>query len=285
MADVFDPLRTLEELSAPPLSAGEVRRRGDQRRRRRSLVQVGMVTVAVFGIAATFTLVAGGPGNGDLSPAPAPTHTTPTGPAPAPSVPTGTAGAATPAQGWLQRVPRGFALAQGLPDDSGSDSSLEGPSSNVAAFDGTVCDLPVVSRDAAVDSLAATYQAPEDSRARLLLVFRDPAAAQAELTRIEDVFSRCPVDGGARHRLSPLTRRDAGWWVLTTYVADGLPSLGQETLVVNRVGNALLLASEYGEGPGATDREAADQIDREARNRMLPLLSDLCIFALDPCTQ
>jgi len=265
MRDPIDELEdfTMDGLGRDPLPAAEVRRRGTRMRRRQAaLAAVGGIA-AVGVIAAPILAVTAGSGPEEVQPAPA------------------------PAVSWLERVPEGFPLTDGMPETNGHDGSPvtaePGFAQEVPGPCGTepwTPERPVP----AVDGRQAIYTGEsEGGEARTLAVYADDRSAQEALDAIDEAVATCdPGSGG------------------TVITASELPSdLGEESLVwmnawgdrsgptgdahlhqVVRVGNALLLTSTFFGGagdPAVVEATAADEAADAAG-----VIAAMCVFGAEP---
>lgn len=242
-SDLFGPLRGNDP--QPGLPADDVRRLGDARRRRRTAVRGTLAAAAVVavvgGVALAGTRGTDAPPSPQPAPAPSPTETTPE--------PVGT--------GPITSID-GLPLVDGFP--APGDGEILGPDRGLDVLsDLTPCDAPIPF-STTEDDIAALYSGPEDVRGRRVLLFTTPQDASAALDEVVAAYEACPTessDGGiseSRNEVIPIAEGHA---VLTTYATDGMPSLGQEVVYFLRLDNALLVASEYGEGIGGLDLPAA----------------------------
>ncbi|GAB3770516.1 hypothetical protein FB382_000504 [Nocardioides ginsengisegetis] len=279
MSDPFEELRHLQQgIDVNPLPASEVRRRGDRMRRRNTAVAVAGGIAAIALVAVPLSIAAGG--SNHSAPQPGPATTSPSASA--------DAGAKV---SWRQSIPADFPLTQGFPKTNGNDGSpvtVQKPT-DVEVFPpclgyGTQRSAPAPTADRA----SVTYLGEsEDRREAVLAVYDDEDAAIAAMQQLEDDVAGCP------------SQTHQG----TTYLFDAVPSdygdqsftwiarveqggeLSSELTVVQnvRVGNAIHALSYYGAG-GAT-QQVIDYTRQLMATDSAPVLSDLCIFAANPCAE
>jgi hypothetical protein len=278
MSDPIEDLHHFSEgMSVNPLPASEVRRRGDRRRHRNhALAAVGALAVLAV-VATPIAVVAQGGDRSAPGPAnPSPTRTTEPGVSPH----------------WLHEVPASFPLTEGLPATNASDGSPVTTTDRSGVADLTVCGVPAWSatRDQpapALDVAGATYAGEsEDARARTLAVYDDDRAAGRALAALRTALGDCPVDrsGGGAPQQYDVSDADAGEesFTFTQRSRDGAGFLGDLTAYqVVRVGNALYLAGYYGQGGG--DQQVVDHTLQLMAVDSAPVVSDLCLFAAEPC--
>lgn len=266
MSDPFDELRRLSEqgLDVNPIPASEVRRRGDRLRRRNHALAAVAGVAAIALIAVPLSLVANGSDRSTPEPANRPT--------------------------WLQAIPSGFDLTA-LPSDA---TFAYEPRMHTVVDDLTFCgDLTFSTRqgDAAasvVDTAGADYAEPgtESSSARSLVLYDDDTAAQAALDRIRSAVLACPTnigpgDGDIRWAPAEVTLAADDAFVFTAQANMGGGLLADlEVTQVARVGNALYLSSVHTSAGG---QQVVDIEVPRAAHFSAPVLSDMCVFAADPC--
>lgn len=249
MSDLFSPLREPEHVSVPPVDA--VRRRGETLRRRRAAMAAGAVATLVATVAVTGAMVTAQTSDRSSEPPVATQSPTPT-PEPEP----------------VTRIPADIDLGEGL-EDPGSDGQVrEGPAVRWLA-DVVVCDTAYSPADSASDHAAVLWQVPQMSVGRDLRAYDDDTGAVAAATDLVEKFRSCPTfspDGGVSLTTNQVRSLESGgnaWLVTQTYTTDDLPQLGQSILVIEQVGNTVLVAQSYSEGPGSTDPPAMMRAARE----------------------
>lgn len=275
-----DPIRDLENLkhegmNVNPLPASEVRRRGTRlRRRNNALAAVGALAVVAV-IATPLAVVARGGDHAEPGP----------GPVDSPS-PTRTVQAE-----WLQAIPGDFDLTA-LPADATFAFTARDDS---VVDDLTLCGVPTFSTRSsdpvgpAVDTAGAFYgeAGTESSAGRTLALYQSDKIAAKALDAIRHGVETCPVEqqpgGGA-----PLVRDSVPADLATdeSYVFTQQSRMDKDLLAdltvfqVARVGNALYLATNHTSagGPQVVDAEV-----RRMATQSAPVLSDMCVFAADPC--
>ena len=273
MSDLFSPLRQPEHLDVPPVE--DVRRRGETIRRRRTALATGGVAAAVAGIAIA-GVVLGGPTSDRSTEPPVATQT-----------PSATE-SATP--DVVTRIPAGLDITQGL-DDPGSDGQVtDGPDVRWLA-DIVLCDAAYSPADTDTDHTAVLWEIPQMMVGRDLRAYADAGAARAAATDMVDKVRACPtfsLDGGVSQTANEVRALDSAgdaWLVTQTYTADGVPQLGQSIIVVEQVGNTVLVAQSYSEGPGSTDREAMMRSARDFVDSLSGVRYAIrCGFGLGTCS-
>jgi hypothetical protein len=284
-----DPIEDLENfdtegMNVNPLPASEVRRRGNRMRRRNNTLATigGIAAVAVIAVPLAMSTTGGdrtGPGIVN-SPTPSPTQVT---------------GAATV---WLQEVPPDFPLTEGLPAVNESDGTPVTRTDEAVVDDITVCGVPAWSGRsanpvAAVDVAGAAYTgASEDLLARTLTVYENGHTAEQAFAALRVAVEDCPLDttGGSTDSRADqayvVSAADLGGdesFVFTQASQDDAGDLMGDlwTYQVVRVGNALYVAAYYGQG-GANQQVVDHTFDLMAGDSA-PVISDLCLFATEPC--
>jgi hypothetical protein len=278
-----DPIEDLEHfidqgLNVNPLPAAEVRRRGTRMRRRNNVVAAVAGVAAVALVAVPLGLYAAG-GDGRAA-EPAPIN-------PGPSRTTDAS-----ATGWLQEVPAGFPLAEGLPATNGLDGSPVTVIDEPALAVITLCGVPAWSATSAepvepADAAGATYTGEsEDSAARTLAVYENEHAAEQAVAGLRTALDNCPVDrtgtrAPQRYDVSPADLGEESF-TFTQRSLDGAGFLGDLGVYqVVRVGNAVYLAASYGQGGG--DEEVIAHTRQLMNAASAGVISDLCLFAAEPC--
>ena len=248
-------------------------------------VVVALVTVPVA-VVATDRL--------DLSSAPrpkSPATSQPSDPTEAPATTTGPVPSTTspvsqrpdpftpaPYDEWLDTIPAGISVSEGLPADGGdfrrsADAVTE-------SFCGTA-GLPL---SGVVDARRDGAVGPEFADLRDLRLYADDAAAHVLLVRVREAATGCPEDehGGTRW-LTDVGGADLGEEavrVVRTYETDGLVNLGATFWHVVRVGNAVLVTAQSGEYlPGDTLGQGIESHERT----IAPVVARLCEFAVTGC--
>ena len=273
-----DPIRDLENLkheglNVNPLPASEVRRRGTRMRRRNNAIAAVGALAVVAVIATPLAVVArggddAGPGPID-TPSPGPTRT-------------------VDDTGWLQTIPGDFDLTA-LPGDATFAFTARDDS---VVDDLRFCGVPSFStRDnpvEAVDTAGAVYgeTGTESSAGRTLAVYKDDHLAAKALDIIEHDVSVCPSE--TEPGRAPLvydavdTELPAdGSFVFTEQAKVDKDLLADLTVYqVARVGNAIYLATSHTSAGGP---QVADAEVRRMAALSAPVLSDMCVFAAEPC--
>lgn len=269
MPDPIDQLHDFAQLGTPvnPISATEVRRRGDRlRRRNRVLTGVGTLAAAVVLVGTPIAILSQHHGSHGIEP----TH-----PVSDPQ--------------WLEAVPTGFDLAAGLNGQDQANPPRQSDRPGVSAI--TPCGISgwtLGVGDPAgppLDVAGATYELPnsESSAARTLALYPDATTAARAYAAIRSAVADCPVDrSGGAPQVYDLHEADL--------VADeSFVFTQQSELDVNlygdlhvyeiaRTGNALFVEVS-GSGPGgdAASEAAIERLDEYSAS----VISDLRIFSRD----
>lgn len=270
-----NPIRDLENfdtqgLAVNPLAPEEVRRRGDRLRRRRNAAGVVAGVAAVALIATPIALIAGGDSG---SPSPAP---------PGPTV------TETPPASGVTEIPDEFPLAAGFPTESEEEDPISGPRRQLDDLDFQACGEPVPDAPRE-DRMVATFTNAEDYRLRALSTYVDGAAAEAALRSMTDRWEACPEDpvrsdGYVTLReLRPVPVGDEAWAVLERDTFQGAESPFGGTIMVVRVGNAILAESRGGHAgyPSGNGERMLDGLVDSA----FPVIDKMCLFAAEGCAE
>jgi hypothetical protein len=249
----------LDDLRAPEWdlpTATEIRRRGDRHTRRRRLrstvVGLGLGVALVVPVAAFVDDARpGGTEEGDA------------------------------VASWLPTVPAGFELGRGLTNETAAPV--------VSSPDpGLLTQVPVCGRShwlngapqRATDVLRATNGTSASARdERLLLVYPDDTTAREALRDVRRWAGSCPESAGSDGLGGIDLGEDAeSWGYAVPGDADADEGPGPESLLVVRVGNALLLdRSATGGGTSAEGTIGRLQV------RAADVVEQMCVFAEDPC--
>ena len=278
-----DPIEDLEHfndqgLTVNPLPAAEVRRRGTRMRRRNHALATIAGVAAVAIVAVPLGLFAAGGNNPS--------------PAPGPAEPGPSRTAEPPATQWLREVPSSFPLTEGFPATNASDGSPVTVSDRPGLDAITLCGVPAWSTTSAgpirvADAAGVTYAGEsEDSRARTLAVYENDHAAEQALAGLRTALENCPVDrtGSRAPQQYDVSDADVGdeAFTFTQRSRDAAGFLGDLSVYqAVRVGNAVYVASYYGQG-GANEQDIA-HIRQLMNTDSAPVISDLCLFAAEPC--
>lgn len=244
------------------LPAAEVRRRGDRRRLTTTLAVAGAALAAAVAVGTPVVLLAGGGSDRAVQPAPSP---------PAP----------TSGPGWVTTVPADFPLTAGFPHQDATPGSGLSADPNMVP----VCDGAGV--DGFVDDRVVTYSGESEERAvRVLALYRDDAAARAQVAALRAAVAGCGPTPIAQGTTAVYDTVDADLGTeeslaFTQQVQhdDGLVS-DLTYVQVARTGNALYIESSYGAAGG--DQVVAAQAQHLLDQATAPL-QEMCRFAEHPC--
>lgn len=267
MPDPIDTLKSFhtEGLDVNPIPASEVRRRGDRRRHRNNAVAAIGALAAVAVIATPFAVGARGSGHADPQPA-------------------------GPGVSWRQEVPTGFPLREGLPAKNGNPEPKQTVFNLGISFCGEAA-WSLRSPFQAVDFAGAAYTGDtEGGEMRTLALYSDDHRAEEAFgflrTKLAGCPSEAPVSGGPGRSFTYETRTsDLGEdsLVFVSHARDSAGPTGEMTVTqVVHVGNALLFGTSYGLGGG--DPQVVEDAVRRLAQDSAGVISDMCVFAADPCT-
>jgi hypothetical protein len=183
-------------------------------------------------------------------------------------------------------IPDGFPLATGWPDDSsaepGPDYGVTGPNRSLPALDltspcGTAPDVPEP-----MDRLRADWVNVEDFRARELSLYASEEEAADVAAGVVEPYEACPTapereDGYVTEtEVRELPVGDEAWALLESDTFDGQPSTFGETIVVVRVGAAVLVVSHGGHAgnPQGNEQGSIDAATGQAA-AIIEAMSDL----------
>ena len=271
--DPTNPLSHFDPEVPMPLSAADIRRRGDRLRRRNAGLAVAGGVAVIALIAAPLAVLNGSDDTDALPPTAPPTSAVdPTDPAPS----------RTPSQqapsDLVTTIPDGFPLDAGYPDTNEDRS----PVTVERGVPSTAFDLcqgaGFAPGPSPTDTAAVELSAPEDSRGRLLAVLADePSAAIAWQSAVDDLRD-CELDGlVVTPRESPYDA-DLDSAVFTVQVGPEVnPSaLGLDVYEVLRVRNAVYLSHDYGEAGGTAEAARAGvQVSFEASADVVTAMRDV----------
>lgn len=261
-----DPIEELESfttpgLSADPLPASEVRRRGARLQRRNRVLAGVAGAAAVAVVAVPFAVASAHHGSSAPQPMPAPAHT------------------------WTQTIPAGFPLTDGMPDGSrvmraDVQDALQPCGTQAWSFDGPV---------RTTDHASAWYtQDSEGGRTRGLAVYPTGDDASRAMRLIRRDVGACPsqdVQGPSNQTFTwePAASDlgdDSAVWVSRYSDPSGLTG-EMDVVQVVQVGNALLV--DHAHGTGAGDSAVVDQLVGQLADATSPILADLCVFSDPAC--
>lgn len=169
--------------------------------------------------------------------------------------------------GGAQVVPDDFPLLDGWPTESeGGEFGPAGPTRtalDVMEPEACGATAPV---PAHTDLVRAAYSNPEDYRQRQLLTFATVEEANAYVDAVLAIFEDC-FEVETEEGTTRLTQRvdevsdvgDRTGGAITRYERDGDPVPGMTTLLVVRVGSAVLLGEDQDDGSGGLEPEVAVQ--------------------------
>ena len=275
-----DPIRDLENLkheglNVNPLPASEVRRRGTRMRRRNNAIAAIGALAVVAVIATPLAVVArggddAGPGPVD-TPSPSPTRT-------------------VDGTGWLQTIPGDFDRTARPGDATFAYTARD----DSVVDDLTLCGRPTFSTRSndpvapAVDTAGAVYAeaGTESSSGRTLALYSSDKLAAKIVGAIRHEVEVCPTE--TEPGRAPLVYDSVDTELPTedSFVFTEQSKMDKDLLAdltvyqVARVGNAIYLATSHTSAGGP---QVADAEVRRMAALSAPVLSDMCVFAAEPC--
>lgn len=249
MPDPIDELEGFDMPTVHPLPPGDVRRRGDRiRRRNNALAAVGGLAV-IAAIATPFAVLAGHGSSDSLPP--------------------------TKGVEWVQTIPDGFPLTDGMPDSTKTRPGFE-------QQDVDVCQNQAWSTDGTTDLQQATNTGEtEGGSDRLLSVYPTGQDAELALETLDANVQACAAQtDGSRQRWVTVVPTDLGQGSLT--YANHMSDAGEMFVVqVVRVGNALLRDSTYALGGGDPQvvQDTADLLEKNSEG----VVDQMCVFNPGSC--
>ncbi|HVK29594.1 MAG TPA: hypothetical protein VM575_14725 [Nocardioides sp.] len=184
-------------------------------------------------------------------------------------------------------IPDTFPLLDGWPEDAGDGDGRVGPDRDIDPLALEACGTAVTDVDHA-DRLTARFDNAEDYRTRQLTTYATADEAVAAVAAIRQVYAACPTgevrdDGYTPH-----------WAVVDTQIGGesfavlGWDTMGDQptpygdTLLVVRLGSAVLVVAHSGEGnapSGGEDQQAVDRIVEESAS----VVAQMCTWTAAGC--
>lgn len=184
-------------------------------------------------------------------------------------------------------IPDDFPLTASWPREAGDGEGLKAPSRNAAALSFEACGTTLPDPRHAV-RLTASYSNAEDYRTRQLTTYASADEAVAAVRAIRELYDACPTgpkrdDGYTPHWAVRDTEVGGeSFAVLGWDTMDGAPTPYGDTLLVVRVGSAVLVVVHSGEGgapSGEDDQRAIDQITQESA----AVVARMCTWTVAGC--
>jgi len=273
-----DPIRDLENLmhegiDVNPLPASEVRRRGTRLRRRNNALAAAGALAVVLVVASPIAVLARGGDHADR---------VPVAPSPGQDRTSDTA--------WKQEIPAGFDLTA-LPQ--GQSFRFQARAYSVVD-DLTLCGRPTFSTGSndpvgpALDTRGATYaEAGTDGNlGRTLALYPSDKVAAKALDAVRYGVESCPTDQQANGAPLVYATVDTDVPADESFVFTEQAQMDKDLLSdltlwqVARVGNALYLATDHTSAGGP---QVVDSQVQHLATLSAPVLSDMCVFAAEPC--
>jgi hypothetical protein len=254
---IFESFKQPVEV-APP-DAREIRRRGDRRRRRTAIATVAGAALVVAAVVAPVAALTSGDertGPPVLTPSPSPS--------PSPS----------PDGAWVQVVPDGFPLADGVPMPGEGIAQVRHDVGSPLTVCGTElwsADHPEGWVDVATATNADDVDPADGTTGRTLALYADETGAKRVLATLAEELDACSVrQYGDIRRVG-----DSDAWALRL-VATSSPE--GELITVVRAGNALLLQRDgLQTGLGVEEQLGYVLAGQES------VVAAMCVFAAEPC--
>lgn len=185
-------------------------------------------------------------------------------------------------------IPDDFPLTAGWPRRPGEPGQpgLTGPNRTLSALDVAPCDVPAAD-PAFADRLRSDWEDIEDFRSRQLTSYATVAAASTALDAIVATYRSCPEHASnpqstTSYALERTSYGDASWAVAATETYDGYPTTYLGVWHFVRVGLAVLVTADHGEGgagpPGTLERNV-----RRSAAEAEAVIAAMCTFAVDGC--
>ena len=257
-----------EGMHVNPIPASEVRRRGDRMRRRNTaLATVGGVVAAAVIIGTPVALMNG--------------NTDKTGPEPLPSAPTQTDKPDTGDTRWITEIPDDFSVSEGMTTENGT--LVDGDQD---AF--PLCEMAYPTAQGTADTRTVFFSSDgESSTTRTFQLWPDDISADASIDELVAGIQACPQQPAANAEDIVETKlvdyvaageRSVTW--AQQYVADDGFISQLTTVQVTRVGNAVLVNSNYGSAAGdEAIAIAAGVLETQSQQ----VVASMCVFAAEPC--
>lgn len=188
-------------------------------------------------------------------------------------------------------IPDEYPLAAGLETQAESEQpGREGPNRALAALEFPACDttLPDAAHE---DRLRASFTNVEYLDTRQLTTYADADAAVAAVAGLVNFYRDCPTETdpvdpnqGMTHEVRRTSVGGESWSIVSSVTMFGTPSAGLTITHVIRLGLAVLVLQESGEGGAAQDREATIQrrLDQMTARADQPIAA-LCRFTVAGC--
>lgn len=186
--------------------------------------------------------------------------------------------------GTVREIADDFPLADGFPERSEhGEKGYTGPNRTIDPIAYELCGKPLP-EPVFRDRLLAGYENPEDYRTRQLTTYADADAAVAASRAIIEAFRECATEGPdadgytSEREVQELTLGGESWAVLDRATYDGGATPFGGTLLVVRVGRAVLLEDHGGHAGYPTP----DGI-QELSERLAAPIAAMCAFTVAGC--
>lgn len=184
----------------------------------------------------------------------------------------------------VKEIAADFPLADGFPERSeNGEKGYTGPNRTLDPITYDLCGEPLPD-PAHRDRLLAGYASAEDYRTRQLTTYDDADAAVAASRAVIQTFEDCATEGPdadgytSEREVQKLTLGGESWAVLDRATFDGSETPFGSTLLVVRVGRAVLIEDHAGHAGYPT----ADGI-RELSDRLATPIAAMCAFTVAGC--
>jgi hypothetical protein len=187
------------------------------------------------------------------------------------------------------KIPDDFPLAAGWPSriSEPPQEGLTGPNRTLPALEHAPCDVPAED-PLFVDRLRVEWSDIEDHRSRQLTLYETGEQASAALLAIVETYRSCPEhetneDFTSHYALDETAYGDESWAVAVTETqSGGYPTTYLDVRHFIRVGAALLVDTDYGEG-GAAPPGMLEQFMRTSAAEADEVIASMCSFMAVGC--
>jgi hypothetical protein len=184
----------------------------------------------------------------------------------------------------MKEIADDFPLADGFPERSErGEKGYTGPNRTIDPIAYDLCGEPLPD-PAFRDRLLAGYESAEDYRTRQLTTYADADAAVAASRAIIQAFEDCATEGPdadgytSEREVQKLTLGGESWAVLDRATFDGGATPFGGTLLVVRVGRAVLL-EDHGGHAGYPNPDGVQELSQ----RLATPIAAMCAFTLAGC--
>ncbi|HSX69169.1 hypothetical protein [Nocardioides sp.] len=184
----------------------------------------------------------------------------------------------------VKEIADDFPLMDGFPERSErGEKGYVGPNRTIEPIALEACGAPVPDLEPR-DRLLGRYESAEDYRTRQLTTYADAESAVAASRALVQAFKDCPSDGPdaegytSEHEVQKLTLGGESWAILDRATFDGGQTPFGSTLLVVRVGRAVLV-EEHGGHAGYPNAEGIQELSQ----RLATPIAVMCAFTQAGC--